>query len=49
MAAETRAITTQLGLQLRPMSIVRDLNVAEQQMVEIARALSMKSRLIVDG
>ena len=47
MAAETRAITTQLGLQLRPMSIVRDLSVAEQQMVEIARALSMKSRLIV--
>jgi inositol transport system ATP-binding protein len=47
MAAKTRTITTQLGLQLRPMSIVRDLNVAEQQMVEIARALSMKSRLIV--
>jgi len=47
MAVETRAITTQLGLQLRPMSIVRNLNVAEQQMVEIARALSMKSRLIV--
>jgi inositol transport system ATP-binding protein len=47
MAAETRAITARLGLQLRPFSIVRDLNVAEQQMVEIARALSMKSRLIV--
>ena len=29
------------------MTIVRDLSVAEQQMVEIARALSMKSRLIV--
>jgi inositol transport system ATP-binding protein len=47
MAAETRAITTRLGLELRPMSIVRELRVAEQQMVEIARALSMKSRLIV--
>jgi ABC-type sugar transport system ATPase subunit len=47
MAAETRAITAQLGLRLRPMSIVRELSVAEQQMVEIARALSMKSRLIV--
>jgi inositol transport system ATP-binding protein len=47
MAAETQAITTRLGLQLRPMSIVRELRVAEQQMVEIARALSMKSRLIV--
>src|SRR5580700_8605355 len=47
MAEVTRAITKKLGLQLRPMSIVRNLNVAEQQMVEIARALSMKSRLIV--
>src|SRR6516225_1406164 len=47
MAAETRAITARLGHQMQPMSIVRDLNVAEQQMVEIARALSMKSRLIV--
>jgi inositol transport system ATP-binding protein len=47
MAAETRAITTRLGLDLKPMAIVRNLNVAEQQMVEIARALSMKSRLIV--
>jgi inositol transport system ATP-binding protein len=47
MAAETRAITSRLGLDLKPMAIVRDLNVAEQQMVEIARALSMKSRLIV--
>jgi len=47
MAAETRAITTRLGLQLKPMAVVRDLSVAEQQMVEIARALSMKSRLIV--
>ena len=47
MAAETNAITARLGLQLRPMSIVRELRVAEQQMVEIARALSMKSQLIV--
>jgi inositol transport system ATP-binding protein len=47
MASETRAITKRLGLELRPMSIVRGLSVAEQQMVEIARALSMKSRLIV--
>ena len=47
MAAETRAITDRLGLSVRPTTIVRDLNVAEQQMVEIARALSMESRLIV--
>jgi inositol transport system ATP-binding protein len=47
MAAETRAITSRLGLAVRPGTIVRDLNVAEQQMVEIARALSMQSRLII--
>src|SRR5215813_12159703 len=42
MASETRAITKRLGLELQPMAIVRGLSVAEQQMVEIARALSMK-------
>ncbi|MBV8815501.1 MAG: sugar ABC transporter ATP-binding protein [Verrucomicrobia bacterium] len=47
MAAETKAITQRLGLQMQPMAAVRNLSVAEQQMVEIARALSMKSRLIV--
>ncbi|MBN8995487.1 MAG: sugar ABC transporter ATP-binding protein [Rhizobiales bacterium] len=47
MAAETRALTHRIGLDLNPMTLVRDLSVAEQQMVEIARALSMKSRIIV--
>ena len=47
MASDTRTITERLGLELQPLSIVRGLSVAEQQMVEIARALSMKSRLIV--
>jgi inositol transport system ATP-binding protein len=47
MAAETRAITERIGLEVKPMAPVRDLSVAEQQMVEIARALSMRSRLIV--
>ena len=47
MASDTRAITERLGLGLQPLAIVRGLSVAEQQMVEIARALSMKSRLIV--
>ena len=47
MAAETRAITRRIGLDVDPATIVRDLSVAEQQMVEIARALSMRSRLIV--
>jgi inositol transport system ATP-binding protein len=47
MAGRTREITERLGLDLDPHALVRDLSVAEQQMVEIARALSMESRLIV--
>jgi inositol transport system ATP-binding protein len=44
---ETRALANRIGLDRNPRALVRDLSVAEQQMVEIARALSMKSRLIV--
>jgi inositol transport system ATP-binding protein len=47
MAEDTRALTRRLGLDADPMIPVRELSVAEQQMVEIARALSMSSRLIV--
>jgi inositol transport system ATP-binding protein len=44
---DTRALAKRIGLDRGPSALVRDLSVAEQQMVEIARALSMKSRLIV--
>jgi inositol transport system ATP-binding protein len=44
---QTEAITNRIGLERDPRALVRDLSVAEQQMVEIARALSMRSRLIV--
>jgi inositol transport system ATP-binding protein len=47
LRAETVAVTRRIGLDLDPMRPVRDLSVAEQQMVEIARALSMQSRLII--
>jgi ABC-type sugar transport system ATPase subunit len=47
MAEQTRNVTAQIGITLDPMTRVRDLSVAEQQMVEIARALSMQSRLII--
>ncbi len=47
MASDTLAITSRLGLNIKPMAFVRDLSVAEQQMVEIARALSMDARLLV--
>src|SRR5271167_2649359 len=47
MAQETKAIAARIGLKRDPMTQVRDLSVAEQQLVEIARALSMQSRLII--
>src|SRR5579871_3776063 len=47
LASESKAIMDRIGLKRDPMTLVRDLSVAEQQLVEIARALSMKSRLIV--
>ena len=47
MAQETKAIAERIGLKRDPMTAVRDLSVAEQQLVEIARALSMRSRLII--
>jgi ABC-type sugar transport system ATPase subunit len=47
LAERTRAITDKIGLKRDPMTPVRELSVAEQQLVEIARALSMQSRLIV--
>ena len=47
LEAQTLALSRRIGLERSPRALVRDLSVAEQQLVEIARALSMKSRLIV--
>jgi len=47
LEAQTRELCRRIGLDRSPKARVRDLSVAEQQMVEIARALSMKSKLIV--
>jgi ABC-type sugar transport system ATPase subunit len=44
---QTRALLDQLGVPLSPGAIVRDLSVAEQQMVEIAKALSLNARLVI--
>ncbi|MFM8748122.1 MAG: sugar ABC transporter ATP-binding protein [Aestuariivirga sp.] len=44
---QTAALCRRIGLERSPRALVRDLSVAEQQLVEIARALSMKSRVIV--
>ena len=42
-----REALDRLGLTINPRRLVRDLSVADQQMVEIARALSMEARLII--
>ena len=44
---ETGRVLQGIGLDVAPGRAVADLSIAEQQMVEIARALSMRSRLIV--
>jgi ABC-type sugar transport system ATPase subunit len=43
----TQQLLNRLGVHLEPTAIVRDLSVAEQQMVEIAKALSLKVRVII--
>jgi ribose transport system ATP-binding protein len=44
---DTVKLLEQLGLKLNPRELVRNLNVAQRQMVEIAKALSRNARLIV--
>lgn len=44
---QTRELMQRLGINLSPTALVRNLSVAEQQMVEIARALSVQSRVII--
>lgn len=47
MERQTRELLDQLGVRLRPDAVVRDLSVADQQMVEIAKALSTNARLVI--
>lgn len=47
MIADAREVCRRVGLKRDPRTRTRDLSVAEQQLVEIARALSMSSRLII--
>jgi inositol transport system ATP-binding protein len=47
MRAEARRIVGRFGLEIDPETPAAALSVAEQQMVEIARALSLSSRLII--
>ncbi|MBW8881813.1 MAG: sugar ABC transporter ATP-binding protein [Asticcacaulis sp.] len=45
--ADARAVLNDLGLDLDPDIEVRRLSIADQQMVEIARAMTLKAKLIV--
>ena len=47
MNADTRALMRRVGMPLDPSVSVASLSVAQQQMVEIARALSVEARLII--
>lgn len=47
MAEETRKALCDLGLDLSPTALVAELNLAQQQMVEIAKAVSFNARIIV--
>lgn len=44
---QTRAILDRMHMKLRPSALVRSLSVAEQQMVEIAKAISRDVRLLI--
>jgi len=45
--AETEALLRGFNLEIDPRTLVRDLRVSEQQLVEIARALSRRARIII--
>jgi ribose transport system ATP-binding protein len=47
LRADTAAVLERLGVELSPSARVGRLSVAQQQMVEIAKALSMNARVIV--
>ncbi|MTA09165.1 MAG: ATP-binding cassette domain-containing protein, partial [Actinobacteria bacterium] len=47
MEEQSRALFTQLGVSLNPLSRARGLSIADQQIVEIAKAISTKANVIV--
>jgi ribose transport system ATP-binding protein len=47
MYDKTKEILNELGLTFSPKALVRNLSVAEQQMVEIAKAISYNSKILV--
>nr|WP_300152110.1 sugar ABC transporter ATP-binding protein [Propionicimonas sp.] len=47
MCAEARRLLDQLGLSVQPTRLMRSLSVAQRQLVEIAKAISVGARVIV--
>ena len=47
LAADSQAALDRIGLQLLPRTLVGSLSVAQQQMIEIAKALSLNARLLI--
>jgi len=47
MRQETKRLLDQLGANLEPTTVVKELGVAQQQMVEITKALSLDARIII--
>ncbi len=45
--ANAAAITGRIGLDCSPRTLVADLSIGQQQLVEIARALSLRSRILI--
>lgn len=45
--ADTDVCLKRLGLEISPLTPVRDLSIAQQQMVEIAKALSLNARIVI--
>lgn len=47
MIEDTEAFLKDMGLDLKPTDLIGDLNIAQQQMIEITRAVSFGSKIIV--
>ncbi len=47
MVADSRALLASLGLDLNPNTLVKNLSIAQQQMVEVVKALSTRTRLLI--
>ncbi len=47
MNLEAKRILDRIGLKLDPMTLVKNLSIAQQQMIEIAKALSLNSNILV--